>query len=73
MTKHEALLKKIWRFNPITGYWGYERDSYPENVDRWLELLRGDEPGVAFRESPTRPQGQPLPSESKVGISDLGA
>lgn len=45
----------IWRYNATTGYWMLVRDAYPENVARWLDILRGDEPGVAFKASKRRP------------------
>lgn len=58
------MLTKIWRYEPCTGYWALVRDSYPENVARWLEILRGDEPGNAFRAADKRPNGKPRKGES---------
>ena len=62
------MMTNIWRYNCAGGYWELIRDSYPENVERWLEILRGDEPDRAFRASHNRPEAPPHWHERQVGI-----
>lgn len=52
-------LTNIWRYSPATGYWVLVRDTYRENAARWLEILRGDEPGAVFKASKRRPVKAP--------------
>jgi len=57
---HAALggetMKKLWRFNPITGYWVYEREVLPETANDWLKLYQTDEPNVQFKISTNKPR-----------------
>ena len=55
----ETLMIKIWKYDPITGYWKYVRDCYRERKDDWLKILRGDEPGIVFRAVNVRPKTAP--------------
>ena len=54
-----SALTNIWRYNARSGYWELVRDTYPENTARWLEILRGDEPGVTFKAAKKRPTKAP--------------
>ena len=38
----------IWRYNRRSGLWDNVRDTLPENQERWLEILRRDEPNETF-------------------------
>ncbi len=53
------MLTNIWRFNAVTGCWMLVRDCYKENARRWLEIFKGDEPGVVFKVSKKRPSKRP--------------
>lgn len=55
----KSELTNIWRWNPTGGYWALVRDSYRENVARWLAIFQGDEPGAVFKVSKRRPTKGP--------------
>lgn len=59
MKLQQSILTNIWRYNSTTGFWELVRDSYPENVTRWLEILQGDEPGAVFKAAKKRPTKAP--------------
>lgn len=54
-----SSLTNIWRYNVVSGGWELVRDTYLENAERWLEILRGDEPGVTFKAAKKRPTKAP--------------
>ncbi|MGV8390771.1 hypothetical protein ACV34G_31920, partial [Pseudomonas aeruginosa] len=58
-TGSRSDLTNIWRWNAQAGYWALVRDAYRENVARWLEIFRSDEPGVVFKASKKRPHKSP--------------
>jgi hypothetical protein len=55
----KSELTKLWRYDPVTGYWKYVRDFYRERAKDWLRIFTGDEPGVHFKVSDNRPKAPP--------------
>ena len=47
---------KLWRYNPITGYWVFVRECADENAEAWLVAFMRDEPDELFRLAKRRPK-----------------
>lgn len=47
---------KLWRYNPITGYWDYERDCDDDTADQWLTVFQKDDPEGLFKLSKMKPR-----------------
>jgi hypothetical protein len=52
-------LTNIWAYDRASGGWRLVRDTYKDNAARWLEILRGDDPGTAYKVSKRRPVAAP--------------
>jgi hypothetical protein len=46
---------KLWRKDPITGYWRPAREVTEQTRDDWLRIFQEDEPTVQFQVSVRRP------------------
>jgi hypothetical protein len=46
---------KLWRKDPITGYWKLARTCDIGTAHQWLLVFQKDEPDVTFKLSPKRP------------------
>ena len=47
---------KLWRYNPVTGYWVLVRIVSDETAAAWLATFQADEPTVQFKLSRTKPR-----------------
>ena len=47
---------KLWRYNPVTGYWILVRIVSDETAAAWLATFQADEPTVQFKLSRTKPR-----------------
>lgn len=50
---------KLWRWNPITGYWKYERTCKRDTAADWLKIFSDDEPNAVFAVSARDPVKPP--------------
>lgn len=50
---------KLWRYNPITGYWRMERVCGPDTAQQWLIQFSKDEPDARFALSRFAPRVNP--------------
>jgi len=48
--------KKIWRLNPITGYWEYQRSCMMGGAELWLKIYQEDEPDIKFKIGVNKPR-----------------
>jgi hypothetical protein len=46
---------KLWKYNPITGYWFYVRDVTEENGLTWLGIFQRDEPTAKYKLAKRKP------------------
>lgn len=42
-------MKKLYRFNEITGCWVYVRTCQNDNAQEWLKIFQADEPHAKFK------------------------
>ena len=52
----KEMSMKLWRYNPITGYWVFVRECADENAEAWLVAFMRDEPDELFRLAKRRPK-----------------
>lgn len=50
---------KLWSYNPITGYWKFERGCESGTGGQWLVHFQKAEPNTAFKLSKIKPTGKP--------------
>lgn len=49
------MTTKLWRYNPVTGYWTLQRICETATAQAWLDVYQADEPGASFKLSNRRP------------------
>ena len=47
---------KLWKYNPVTGYWVYVRDCDKQTAAQWLAIFQFDEPKAQFKLSARKPR-----------------
>lgn len=48
-------MTKLWRLNPVTGLWEYQRTCAPGTENHWLRIFQKDEPKTTFKLSKNKP------------------
>ena len=48
-TQHHLHPARLWRYNPVTGYWRSERECTPGTEEQWLLEFRKAEPDAMFK------------------------
>lgn len=61
-----AKLYKIYRYNPITGYWRHERTCASGLENPWLAVFYKQEPEALFRLARHCPKGKPTKRDEQV-------
>lgn len=53
------MTTKLWRFNPITGYWSLTRICDVSTASDWLRVFQSDDALGIYRLSSRKPVGNP--------------
>lgn len=48
-------MKKLWKYNKLTGYWVFIRECNIDTAKNWLEIFSNDEPKEKFMLSRKNP------------------
>ena len=51
---------KLWKYNPVTGYWIIAREVQSNTAKQWLAVFQKDEPHAHFKLSKNRPNTKPI-------------
>jgi hypothetical protein len=53
------MTTKLWRYDPITGYWDIARVCDADTAADWLRVFQADDALGVYRLSQRRPSGKP--------------
>jgi hypothetical protein len=53
------MTTKLWRFNPVTGYWSLTRICDTQTAQEWLRVFQSDDALGIYRLSTRKPVGNP--------------
>ena len=53
------MTTKLWRFNPVTGYWSLTRICDTQTASEWLRVFQLDDALGIYRLSTRKPIGNP--------------
>ena len=63
---------KLWRYDPITGYWKHERTiSILADAQKWLKLFQLDSPGAHFKLSTQKPRSDPTRNKRNPKMPEI--
>lgn len=49
-------MTKLWKLNPITGFWCFVRECSEDTAQQWLDVFINDEPEGVFKLSKNKPK-----------------
>ena len=53
------MTTKLWRYDPITGFWSIQRICDSTTAKGWLRIFQADDPKSVFKLSKNHPVGAP--------------